>query len=567
MNLMFKITLFICKTVMLILRLLKRGGTSLPGKIALKIYPRFAGIIAEKFKIIMVTGTNGKTTTTKAIGEILQKNNIKYISNRSGANLPGGIISTFIESVPLSGKCPYSTAVLEIDDAAFALISNFIEPDILVVTNFFNDQLDRYGSIYKIVDNVKKGIKNLNKTILVLNGDDPLCASLGKVYDGRKIYYGFDVNALAGFINKGDETTVKDKTGEMAVKGEMAALVIDESDEATVKGKPCEASKEDETGETPVKNKSGTVLVEDEPSETSVKNRTGEKPVKDETGGAMYCIFCNNKFTYQSRTYEHFGWFRCDNCGFERPFAEVVCTYVREMKASYTIMDFEVTTQGMHASSPENGTGLEALSTGMTKYEKKALKHTAKINLPGLYNVYNALASIACGQALSLPLENTVAALSECECSFGRMETIKADDKLIKVILVKNPAGLNQVLNFLLSEEKEFVLAFAINDKLADGTDISWLWDVDFEILSEIENKISKFYVSGTRAEDVALRLKYGGIDPGRISIMKDYGLLLDNGLSKTNAGNCFYILPNYSAMLDIRSILRKKFGLREFWK
>ena len=128
--------------------------------------------------------------------------------------------------------------------------------------------------------------------------------------------------------------------------------------------------------------------------------------------------------------------------------------------------------------------------------------------------------------------------------------------KNIKVILVKNPTGFNQVLNFLMTEDKNMQIAFLINDKLADGTDISWLWDVDFEVLEEAQELIDNFYVSGIRAEDMAVRLKYAGIFSSKIQIVKNYEGSCHG--SNTKEGHSFYILPTYTAMLEMRKLLKK---------
>ena len=147
------------------------------------------------------------------------------------------------------------------------------------------------------------------------------------------------------------------------------------------------------------------------------------------------------------------------------------------------------------------------------------------------------------------------------------MDTIHANGKTIKIILVKNPTGFNQVLNYLLGEENSIHVAFLINDKIADGTDVSWLWDVDFEKLLSVQDKLKSVYTSGTRAYDMALRLKYAGIYTDKIRSETDYAALLQSGLEATAVGESLYILPTYTAMLEIRKLLKNKFGLKEFWK
>lgn len=458
-NIRLSATIAFSKTVILGCRLFKLGGTSLPGKLALKIYPQILAVLAQDFKIIMVTGTNGKTTTTRMIAQILKENNIGYITNKSGANLLSGITSTFIEAVNLYGGCSVSTALIEADEAAFNQVTNYLEPDVLVVTNFFRDQLDRYGELYSTLKSVKSGIQKTKKTKLILNADDSLCASLGKQLQQEIVYYGIAKDAY--------------KEAEEIVNSD-----------------------------------------------------------------AIFCIYCKEKYEYDYHTYGHLGGFNCPACGYKRPVTTVTCTDVQKLTSSYT---------EIRLSIHEN--------------------HKVIINLPGLYNVYNALAAAACGMALGLPDIKTLKALENFECGFGRMETIKTSGKNIKLILVKNPAGFNQVINYLLTVSDIHQLAFAINDKLADGTDVSWLWDVDIEKLLQIQNKTVNFYTAGTRAEDMAVRLKYAGIDTNKISIIKDYKTLVRTGLSRTPDNHCFYILPTYTAMLEIRKVLKRIYNLKEFWK
>jgi len=193
---------------------------------------------------------------------------------------------------------------------------------------------------------------------------------------------------------------------------------------------------------------------------------------------------------------------------------------------------------------------------------------SARVNLPGLYNVYNALAAAACCSVLSFPVQNTVKALSSFESGFGRMETITADDRFLKLILVKNPTGFDQVLSFFLEQNDDNMqIAFIINDNAADGRDISWLWDVDFEKLQKISHKEPEFYISGIRAEDMAVRLKYAGIDTKKIRIFENYTELVNTGLTKTKPGKSFYIMPTYTAMLELRKLLKTRYKLHDFWE
>ena len=497
MDLKLPFTILVSKMIMKACRLVKLGGTTLPGEIALKIYPDIAKAITKNFRVIMVTGTNGKTTTTRIIGQILKENSINYITNKSGANLVNGVISTFIDWVDITGRCHCKTALLEVDEAAFNKMSDFLEPDILVVTNFFRDQLDRYGELYTTLKGVASGIHKSARMKLILNADDSLCASLGRGTKKKVIYYGFGEKAYC--------------SSEQAVNSD-----------------------------------------------------------------AMFCIYCKTRYKYSNHVYGHLGGFECPKCGYRRPVSHITCTKVKELTSTHSRIEFTVSSLPFDNKKGKpvkvSKARIKMKINGCKKfYRQKRWRvkqyYTARVNLPGLYNIYNSLAALSCGFAMKLPVKNSIKALNNFECGFGRMETINTSGKTIKVILVKNPTGFNQVLNYILTEKNNIQLAFLINDRIADGTDVSWLWDVDFEKLQDMQERIDNIYASGIRAEDMAVRLKYAGIFTNKINIVKDYERLVNIGLSKTAEGGSFYILPTYTAMFDIRKILKKKFNLKEFWK
>jgi len=448
------------KFAIVILRLFRSGGTSLPGKLALKLYPQILDHLAGLFRVTMITGTNGKTTTSRIVLSMMEQKGLKVVTNKSGANLSSGITTTLISALTLSGRPRFSHALLETDEAAFRTLAPRLKPETVIVTNFFRDQLDRYGELHTTVNNVREGISKIPEAVLILNADDSLCASLGRNVPNKVIYFG------------------------------MGEGVYPES---------------------------GASINSD----------------------AAFCIQCKSRYEYSSVTFGHLGHFRCPSCGYERPHTHVECSGI----LSYDNL----------------GSRVEISGPGM--------KITVKLALPGLYNIYNALAGASFGLALGLDEKAIAEALTGFECGFGRMETVSVQDKELKMILVKNPTGFNQVLRYLLTQEKPCVIAFAINDRLADGTDISWLWDVDFEVLALMAERVRKFYVSGIRAEDMAVRLKYAGISPDRILMEKDYRQLIHKVLQDTGSKETCYILPTYTAMLDIRKILKKQFGLKEFWK
>ena len=459
-NLRFFIAIAAAKLAIILLRLLKSGGTSLPGKLAIKLYPGILRELSGIFKIIMITGTNGKTTTSRIVAGMLEQAHIHYISNKSGANLSSGVTATLISALTLGGKPKATHALLETDEAAFRTLAPKLKPEIVIVTNFFRDQLDRYGELYTTLNNVREGIRGIPEATLILNADDSLCASLGHDSPNRTIYFGM---------------------GEGVYPETGAAINTD----------------------------------------------------------AAFCINCKARYEYTSVSFGHLGHFNCPSCGYGRPHAHVECT---------DILSYDNLGSNIEITGPD-------------------MKLTVKLALPGLYNIYNALAGASFGQALGMKEGEITEVLTSFECGFGRMESVAVQDRILKMILVKNPTGFNQVLRYLLTQENSCVVAFAINDKLADGTDISWLWDVDFEVLSLMQDRVRTFFVSGIRAEDMAVRLKYAGIFSDRITLVKEYSALIDEALSKTQKNETFYVLPTYTAMLGIRKVLKKRFGLKEFWK
>jgi len=461
-KILFYLALFLGKITIYLLRITGSGGTSLPGKLAMAVCPDILRLLGSKYRIIMVTGTNGKTTTSRIIEQILAENQIKYVSNKSGANLLSGLVTALVSDVRVNGSPSSPTALLEVDEAAFRAATKYIHPAVLVVTNFFRDQLDRYGELYHTVEAVKGGIMNSPDTTLILNGDDSLCASLGRNVKNPVIYYG--MNELP---------------------------------------------------------------------------ETGEELKKIVNSDASYCIYCKTRYEYRYRIYGHLGYFRCPECGYERPEPLVHVARIPAMTSEFSVA---------------------VINTPSGSFE-------AHIKLPGLYNIYNALAAVTFAEALGFSHEKTIKALSRFESGFGRMESIPLDEKNIQVILIKNPTGLNQVLKYLTTAEKKSVICFMINDKLADGTDISWLYDVDFEPLRNMQSQVSRIFVSGTRAEDMAVRLKYAGIFTDNIVIEKNHNTMLDSAVNMLNAGETLYILPTYTALLEIRKILKKRFKLKNFWQ
>ena len=456
-SLRFYFAILICKILRFFSRLMKRGGTAMPGRVAMKLCPNLLLLLSHDVFCVAVTGTNGKTTCSRMIEEAFAEAHLSFFANRSGANLMSGIVTEFVMNCTLFGSMKKCYAVIECDEAAARTVFGQLQPKVIVVTNLFRDQLDRYGEITHTLSNIREGIQSVPDAILCLNADCSLTASLssGSVLN-RITWYGIDATA-------------------------------------------------------------------------------GLHAVSSTLSDASHCIRCKTEYVYDYHTYAHLGGFRCPNCGYKRQLPDygvtkIVCMDDHHSEAILRTPDGELS---------------------MT------------VNLPAGYNLYNAAAAFCAARAVGISSEICLNALSHFSCGFGRMESFLIGGGA-KMILVKNPAGCSQALEFVSKIKDSFVLVVCLNDRSADGTDISWIWDADFELLAPLSDQIQKLYVSGDRASDLRIRLKYAGFPDERIIVMHNYGQLLDQ-LQEEQLP--IYILPTYTAMLELRSVLVHRCGGAEFWE
>lgn len=437
-----KITIFITKNIL-------KGGTTFPGKVALKIDKNILSKVSKGYKVVLVTGTNGKTTTTSMIYNIIKNSGKNVITNNTGANLFPGIVTTFIDNYKFFNKVNDSYAIIEVDEANLKYITKYISPEVITVTNLFRDQLDRYGEVYTTLSKILEGIELSPKTTLVLNGDESLLGNLD--LPNNQVFYGFN------------------------------AKVNDNKD-------------------------------------------------IDINADAKFCKFCKSPYEYNYITYNHLGDFYCSNCGFKRSNLKYSVNDIIELtpeSSTVKINDLEVT-----------------------------------ISQSGVYNIYNALCAYSISKELSISDEFIKNSLEKQDSSFGRQEIIKIEDKEIKIILVKNPAGYNQALDTLCLNKEDFSCAFLLNDNYADGTDVSWIWDVDFEKLSSLN--INNIYISGIRCYDMAVRLKISGLNEESFIIEENFENLTEKIKSCKN--NKIYILATYTAMINYRKHLYSKGYIKKLW-
>jgi len=456
MKIRVMLSVLACKFSRFALRLLGRGGTDFPGRVALKLCPNVLEHLAKNVTTIIVTGTNGKTTTARMIEQALADSGISYFANKSGANLLSGVTAEFAMHSSMTGKCNYEYAVIESDEAAFKMIGKLVDPKVVVVTNVFSDQLDRYGDIGQTLENIRIGISHSKNAVLCLNADDSLSGSLSEGVVNPVVFYGVD---------------------------------------------------------TPI-----------------YQNRV------EEVSDAPFCRKCGHEYVYDYVTYGHLGGYRCPACGCSRPVPAVSVSEVISSDAEHSRVVFR---------------------DGDATYE-------TVINLPGGYNIYNACSAMACAKAVELDMETASKALSAFSCGFGRMEKFEINDVPLRMILIKNPAGCNQVLNFLTEMTEPFTFAVCLSDHTQDGKDVSWIWDVDFERLVQMGDLLDHVLISGNRADDMALRFQYAGLPMDKLEVVRDYLDLTNACVARKKP--C-YIMPTYTAMLSLRGTISKNFGFKAFWE
>jgi UDP-N-acetylmuramyl tripeptide synthase len=254
---------------------------------------------------------------------------------------------------------------------------------------------------------------------------------------------------------------------------------------------------------------------------------------------AKHCRRCGAPYGYERAFVGHLGHYACPRCHADRPRADIAATRIE----------------------------LEGMGGSRVSARTPEGEVELRLPLPGLYNVYNALAALSAALRLGVPLEQAVRALGRMEAVFGRVETIQVDGKVISILLIKNPVGANEVLRTLLLEADSsgngggLDLWIALNDRIADGRDVSWVWDADFELLAR---RVRRVACAGTRAAEMAVRLKYAGLPPEAITVEQAIERSLDRALAE--ARGALFALPTYTALLELRTLLARRGLARRYW-
>ncbi|WP_349516062.1 Mur ligase family protein [Leuconostoc suionicum] len=424
--------------------ILHRGGTSLPGKLAVSIDPDILKTIQQDFDLIIVTGTNGKTLTTALITRVLQAGGYQVITNPSGSNMIQGItgtlVTTKVKKSP-NGKKPL--AVLEVDEANVEKITAAIQPKMFVLTNIFRDQMDRYGEIYTTYEKIVTGIKNAPEALVLANGDSPIFTR-GNFTNTRR-YFGFD----------------------------HVAPVDYNPDVAPI-------------------NTDGILS----PTDNSVLH-------------------------YDFITYANLGKYFSVTDEFSRPKLDYQVTSIDDLTPRYSTFSIDNT--------------------------------PLRIEIGGLYNIYNALAAFSVGREFGVAPEQIKKAFESNAQIFGRQEAINVDGKEVIIVLIKNPVGTNSVIDMMLTEKDEFSLLALLNANYADGIDTSWIWDAEFEKLHD--TKIQAVATGGERYKDLRVRLKMAGFT--NQSVYENLSEIVT--AIKSLPTKKVYIAATYTAMLQLREQLSAK--------
>src|SRR5690348_2379451 len=427
------------------------GGTTLPGKLLWKLDPGAVDRLARRLPqgSVVVSATNGKTTTSAMIAEIL-RDRVRVAHNRSGANLVSGVASTLLAAGDAQ------LGLFEVDEAALSEVVRRVRPKALLLGNLFRDQLDRYGELEIVAARWREVVASLPDARLVVNGDDPQVGDLARLH-GHARTFGLDDPRLA-------------------------------------------------------------------------------RPALQHAADSKYCLRCGTPYDYAAAYVGHLGDYRCPNCGHARPALDVVA---REIE--------------LH--------GLDGSSFTLSAPEGEA---RVELALPGLYNVYNALGAASLALAIEVPLDAVVGGLRRFSAAFGRFERIPVGDRRLLMLLIKNPAGANEAVRTLVDADPPRVAVVALNDAIADGRDVSWIWDVDFEpLLPGLERLVA----TGSRAAELALRFAYAGLPRERIEVVPSLDGAVDRGLELTPAGGELTVLPTYTAMLAMRRTIAARGHVANYWE
>ena len=431
------------------------GGTTIPGLLLNRLRPEATAemALAVPGGVVLLSGTNGKTTTARLVRAALDASGTRVVANTAGSNLERGVATALLNSEGAE------LALFEVDEAALPGLMAQTRPRVVTLMNLFRDQLDRYGELEHLVDRWRQAVAELDPTATVIyNADDPAVAEIAARHP-NSVSYGIE-----------DPRVGRDRLPHAADTTE--------------------------------------------------------------------CRHCGASLHYEMVTIAHLGRWSCSECGLARVQPDVRATRVE-----------------LHGLDGQR----LAIATPQGPIE-------LSLRLPGMHNSYNALAATATAVALSLAPETIGPALAKREAAFGRAERTQIGKVKVTTLLAKNPAGANENIRTMLLEDHPLHLLVLLNDRTADGQDISWIWDVDYEMLLD-SDQLASLTVSGDRAYDMALRFRYAGFDPDRLSVVPSVPAALNAALQSSSSTGDLYVLPTYTALLEFQAVLADRGLVPSFWE
>lgn len=443
------------------LQTLGRGATALPGIVTLTLDPGAIGAMTASLEhgAVVVSGTNGKTTTSRMLADVVRAAGWTPIHNRSGSNLDRGLAAALLADSDWAGKPSGDVAIFEVDEASIPRVLPRFEPRVVLVTNLFRDQLDRYFEVDQLARRIAASFAALSEaTTLVLNADDPIVARLGEGHRGRTLFFGVDDPAVGGLV---------------------------------------------------------------------------PQAISD----ATHCPRCGTRLAYARVILAHVGEWSCPACGLARPPRDIAADTVELRRG-----------------------GSRIRLAGAVRSAVDPIE----VPVAGLYNAYNALAAVAAADALGIGRATAARAIASFRPAFGRLEVVEAEGRRLRIVLVKNPAGFNAAIGALLEQGGRHRVLAALNDRDADGRDVSWIWDCDFEsLVPALEHAV----VTGLRARDLALRFKYAGLARERAEVVDGWSAAIRRAVELTPQGGEVVVITTYTAMLALRDTLARLGHVRQFWE
>ena len=465
------LAVMVARAIAFLVRRLRLGAASvLPGTVARRLQPQILSLLCRQVTgpIVLIAGTNGKTTTSLLLRSLLTHRGWQIVHNAAGANLENGLITALLERTSLVGRLGADCVLLEVDENVLPKVLAPIQPQFILCLNLFRDPLDRYGEVDTISQRWRAAMSDLpSETTVVLNADDPTLSYLGQQLSQRTIFFG--LNQPADYL-------------------EEIPHAVD----------------------------------------------------------SIYCPACGASLDYQGVYLSHLGDFQCPQCGFKK-------------------------------STP----ALESQDWPQI--------------LIGLYNKYNTLAAVSVAKELQLERGQMLETIANFRAAFGRAEELRVGEKSVRILLSKNPVGMNETIRTVnqVTQDRgqERTLLLVLNDRIPDGTDVSWIWDVDTEKLVQQGGSL---VISGDRAYDMALRLQYSQVGQGtgngergtgngeqesnsplatnhepltmnheplninkcQLIVKEELQDAIATALELTPTRETLYILPTYSAMLEVREVL-----------